>query len=173
MTDSKFEIYGSYKLPKDRDGFIDQKQAKSDLRNREGFSGCGCYLFAVSAGKGIKPWYIGKAVEQSFEKECLGAHKLNIYNKLTAKRRRVPLLLLIAMMTKGGKFVKPGTALRKVIKFFETVLIGAAWKRNPDLKNIQNTTTLKRIIVPGFINTPQRPPTLPERSFKSILFQCH
>jgi len=171
-----FGIYGPYELPKQKhNGLIDKKQAKSTLRNirynsSPELSGCGCYLFVVKAGTGIKPWYVGKAVKQPFEKECLKAHQLNIYNNVIAKRKGNPLLLLIALKTPKGKFAKPGSAHQKKIDFLETILIGAALKRNQSLMNVQKTSFLKKMVVPGFINSPQGQPTHAEKSFKDILF---
>jgi hypothetical protein len=172
-----FEIYGPYKLPKKcQNGLLDKKQAKSSLINSGDnppteLSGCGCYIFAVKAAKGIKPWYVGKAVKQSFEKECLKTHQLNIYNDVIAGRKGNPLLLLIALKTPKGKFAKPGSAHQKKIDFLETILIGAALKRNRSLMNVQKTAFLKKMVVPGFINSPQRQPTHAEKSFENILLR--
>ncbi len=40
-------------------------------------SASGCYLFALSTGGGIIPWYVGKAGRLSFEHEIFTPHKLN------------------------------------------------------------------------------------------------
>lgn len=160
-----FEIYGPYEMQKASNGLIIREQKrifweKIAEAKRELPFACGCYLYAVRAGRGMKPWYIGKAVKQGFEKECLKSHQLLIYNDVISGRKGKPQLLLIALKTKGDRFAKPGPAHQKKIDFLETNLIGAAMKRNRSLMNVQKTAFLKKMIVPGFINSPKRHPTL-------------
>jgi hypothetical protein len=172
----EYEIHGPFKISKANNGLIDRhKSARSGfwetVREKEASlpSACGCYLFAIRAGKGIKPWYVGKAAEQSFEGECLNRKKLGIYNYAVANRKGAPLSFLIAKKTPTGRFTKPGPAQKKNIDFLETALIGAALDRNPKLMNIQKTKPLKDMCVPGLINSPQGKPKGPVKQFKKAI----
>jgi hypothetical protein len=132
-------------------------------------SACGCYLFAVKAGKGFKPWYVG-LTKHSFE-ECFYPHKIGIYNKALVKcGRGTPVLFLISRLTKEtGNFVKASKNGHRDINFLENMLIAAAIAKNPDLMNIQNTKYLKKMCVPGLINTPKRKPFHSEQCFKKAI----
>lgn len=133
-------------------------------------SSCGCYLFAIKASKGIKPWYVGLAAKQSFEKECFTHQKINIYNDVLMKcGNGTPILFLIRKLTKKGKFVKSSKNGHKDIVFLETMLIGTAIEKNPHLMNIQKTKYLKELCVPGLINTPKKKPSHPEHEFKKAI----
>ncbi|MBN2269892.1 MAG: hypothetical protein JXN61_04715 [Sedimentisphaerales bacterium] len=171
-----YTIYGPFTIQKQPNGLIARgHSARSTFwsgveEEVESLpSACGCYVFAIRAARGVKPWYVGKAVKQSFEKECLNLHQLTTYNEVIAKRKGTPLLFLIAKKTKKGKFSKPGRAHQKNIDFLETVLIGAALDKNPKLMNIQKTKFLKRMCVPGFMNTPRRRATKAESEFRKVI----
>jgi hypothetical protein len=130
---------------------------------------CGCYLFAIRASKGFKPWYVGLAGKQSFQHECFAAQKINIYNDVLSNRRGTPVLFLLSKRTKGGKFVRPSSKQPRDIAYLETLMIGAALEKNSALMNIKNTKYLRLISVPGLINTPKRKPTGSEQQFKKAI----
>jgi hypothetical protein len=80
---------GPIELPRDDGGliFIDPDIARSIWKEADesepGLSkACGCYVYAIRAGRGIMPWYVGKAVKQTFDRECLTDHKLVRYNSV-------------------------------------------------------------------------------------------
>jgi len=92
----------------------------------------GCYVFAIRAGKGYVPHYVGKA-GHGFERECFGSHKLVKYNKVLSEGKHGrPVLFFVAPA--GTKRVVPARVLAQVEKF----LIGLAAERNPDLQNKQH-----------------------------------
>jgi hypothetical protein len=63
----------------------------------------GCYVFSMRAGRGEKPWYVGKASRLSFATECFGAHKLNIYNGILGNMKGRPrLTFVIPARARGG-----------------------------------------------------------------------
>lgn len=168
----KYEIHGPFDIVKENNGVIDLYKSTrrafwKTVQEEEASlpSACGCYLFAIRAATGIRPWYVGKAARQSFEKECLNRNKLGIYNYVIANRKGKPLLFLVVKKTPKGKFAKPGRTQQKDIDFLETALIGAALERNPKLMNIQNTKYLREMCVPGLINSP---PGKPKRSVKEF-----
>ena len=102
----------------------------------EGLSfACGCYLFALKAGKGSTPWYVGKAEKQSFSKEVFNSHKVQYYNDIIANQKGKPIIFILAKRTRKKKFVKPSKNGHSDIDFLETLLIGAALGKNRDLLN--------------------------------------
>lgn len=172
----KYTIHGPFEIRKQTNGLVDlsassKKDFWATVHEEEAFlpSACGCYLFAVRAAKGIKPWYVGLAAKQSFESECFASHKINIYNEALASKKGTPLLFLIAKRTKKDKFVKPGKNGHSDSACLETIVIGAALEKNPALMNIRNTKFLREMCVPCVINTPQRASTSSERQFKKAI----
>jgi len=171
----KYSIHGPFKIIRvKKTGLIDRdKAAKKSFWNmvgKEVSSSCGCYLFAIQAAKGIKPWYIGLAAKQSFEKECFTPQKINIYNEVLASGSGTPLLFLVAKRTNKGKIVKPSkNGHKKDIIFLETMLIATAREKNRKLKNKMKTKYLRKMIVPGLINTPRGKQSNPESEFKKAI----
>ena len=150
-----YEILGPFEIPRDETtGLTDDKEVKNFWRERgDCATACGCYLFAIKASKGIKPWYVGVANKLTFSQEALTKPKLKIYDNVISIRKGKPLLFLIARKTNTGKFAKSPKNKIKEIDYLETILIGAALDKNKDLLNIQKTKRLKNLIVPGLINT--------------------
>ena len=79
-----YETYGEFEVPREQ---LKGKKAlnltKETLNNfwnmvdqkRAGLSGaCGCYIFAIKAGKGRTPWYVGQS-KGPFKDECFAFHK--------------------------------------------------------------------------------------------------
>src|SRR5271157_5548284 len=50
----------------------------------------GCYIFSVRAGKGEKPWYVGKASRQPLSKVCFSDHKIVIYDRVIGDHKGAP-----------------------------------------------------------------------------------
>lgn len=165
----KYEIYGPFSLPKDDRGYIhldksDQHDFWAELSEKHpGLSGaCGCYVFAVRASKGGKPWYVGKAEKRSFEQECFTADKLVKYNSaMKAVRKGTPILFLYARITSGKRRIaRPSKNGSRDIDFLEKMLIGFALDKNADLVNVRDTKLLRGMSVPGLINkSPGKLPT--------------
>jgi hypothetical protein len=156
----QYEVFGPFPMVR-RNGLIDSDKKKhrafweSIDNERPGLKGaCGCYVFAIRAGKGIRPWYVGKTEAQGFLKECLGHHKLTYYNEALAETGRgTPILFLIAKVTKSrAQFAKPSKWGHGEIEFLEKLIISNALVRNGELKNRKDTKYLKEIFVPGYIN---------------------
>lgn len=153
-----------------------QKHFWDKVRNQDGNrslpSACGCYLFAVREAKGIKPWYVGLTKRLTFEKECFAAPKINIYNEVLAGQKRdVPLLFLIAKRAPKGQFSKraSGKNGHADIAYLENILIGAALDKNAGLMNVRKAKLLRKMCVPGLMNTPPGKPTKSEKEFKRAL----
>ena len=109
----------------------------------------GCYLFTL----GKVPQYVGKTEKLRFEMETWQPHKMEHYEAaLATKKRAKPVLYLIAKRTPAGRFSKASSWGHRDIKFLETLMIGAALRRNAQLLNRRDTKYLRTIHVPGFMN---------------------
>jgi hypothetical protein len=159
----QFQVYGPYWLSRldnklisrnkiDRDAFWEEVDGKVPGLSEA----CGCYVFRIAAGRGAKPWYVGMAERQSFRSECLQPHKINIFNEASVGRRGTPELLFLPQVTAKGNFRAPTTARRPAIQQLESMLIGMAISRNPDLLNIKGTKMVRELEVEGFLNTNRR-----------------
>jgi hypothetical protein len=174
----RFTIHGPYRIKKSSNGLIKSDAStlgkfwQSIQAQEDGLpDACGCYLFAVKATHGIRPWYIGLTSKRSFEVECLRNHQLKIYDNVVASKRRTPLLYFIAKRTKGGKFGKPSKNSQKDIGYLETLPIGTGLEKNRHLQNTRKTKYSKGMIVPGFLNSPRRRPFKAEQSFALALLR--
>jgi hypothetical protein len=152
----RFAVYGGYELPRLNKIIDSSAGSRQDYWNSvendiEGLSqACGCYVFSAQN----RPWYVGLAEKQSFEKECLTYHKIDRYNKVLASyQRAAPYLYFVAKLTPGGSFCSPSKNGHSAIKALENLLIGLALSRNPDLLNIRGTKILREMNVPGILNT--------------------
>ena len=113
---------------------------------------CGCYIFAIRAGPGITPWYVGRSTT-AFKRECFQPGKKVIYQEAYNEvRRGSPVLVLVARMTEGGKFSRGRLALREA-EFVERVLMHRAWSRNPKLKNVSGLGLARELRIPGLLNS--------------------
>ena len=154
---SKYEPFGPFKMP--RSGSLVNKhefrQFWSDIEQQSPrLSGAvGCYIFAIRAGRGAKPWYVGKTEKGNFKGETWSPHKLNIYSDaLNVRKRGTPLLYLIAKRTTVGRYAKPRKGGIGEIRALENLLIGICLLRNRKLLNAKQTKHLKGIVVPGYMN---------------------
>ena len=129
--------------------------------------GAGCYLYAVRAAKGIRPWYVGQS-KAAFERECFAHHKQSIYREVmddTAKG--TPVLFLIARMTPTGRLAK--SVPKEEADFVERKLIHDATNANPQLKNSHNTRFVMALEIPGVLNSPQGMPSDAVKDLKVAL----
>lgn len=91
----------------------------------------GCFVFALRAGKGMTPLYVGKT-NNSFEKECFTDHKLKHYNyALASYKKGTPIMFFVVYPAKKGK---PNAS---EIGDLEDFLIQVGRRVNPDLRNIK------------------------------------
>lgn len=103
----KFSVHGPFEIP------IYEGQAARLIRADEGrefFSrhhalaqAAGCYVFGMRAGKGITPFYVGKAT-RTFAQECFSPDKLNRYNEVLVNYSRgSPVLFLVVHPRQTGR----------------------------------------------------------------------
>lgn len=174
----KYDPYGPFTLPRSDDNLIFVED-----RGRAGFwreidqhtpglsNACGCYVFALRSGGGVRPWYVGKAERQSFKSEVLTQDKITKYNSvLQAGKKGTPVLFLFSRITpERSAFSRPSSSNHRDIQYLEKMLITLALDRNPDLVNINETKMLRNLVVPGLINTPQGKLSKAAQAAKSLL----
>ena len=160
-----YEVHGPLKLPRNRNRLLppQKKQLNKfwdtvDTQHPGLAEACGCYLFGIRAGRGLRIWYVGQANRQSFRHECLTLSKIALYNDAIASRTGTPVIFLVARRTRSDRaYSKPSRRGFRDIAFLEDYFIGAALVRNDQLLNQKGTKLFKEIVVPGFLNPPQGP----------------
>ncbi len=131
-------------------------------------SACGCYVFAIHAGKGYTPYYVGQASKSSIFREALNPSNREKYNKVSESAGK-PLLFFLPKRTPGGKYKKRGRK-SNTINFLERWLIAAAIEKNPSLINTKETRFLRNISIAGIFNAKKGKPTKPSRELKKALW---
>jgi hypothetical protein len=131
-----FDVHGPFPVPlqKERNGCFIERNCPAFWRQHQHYANkFGCYVFALKAGRGVKPIYVGKTANR-FDRECFTSDKIagHYTPALARKGKGTPVLfLLIPEMRKG----KPNG---KVIDDLETFLIQVGAAKNPELSNIQH-----------------------------------
>jgi hypothetical protein len=93
----------------------------------------GCYVFAIRAGRGFTPGYVGKATK-TFKQETLQPHKLAKYQRFLAEYHKgTPVLFFIVAPKRRGK--SNATHIGELEDFLIQVAVAA----NPHLLNIKGT----------------------------------
>ncbi|GAB5605795.1 hypothetical protein [Sideroxyarcus sp. TK5] len=100
-------------------------------------TGVGCYVFALRAGRGSKPVYVGKATK-SFKQEVFTDHKKNKYNEALADQGKGTPLLYFVMLDK-----KAGPVNKTAIDEAESYLIQSGLAANKNLLNDKKTAVEK------------------------------
>jgi hypothetical protein len=96
----------------------------------------GCYIFSMKAGKGVTPWYVGKAGgREGFRQEIFIASNRDHYTRTLNDKKGTPLLLVLARCTPKKKFSNQTHPSDLVL--VEKMLIGLALRKNPKLHNIK------------------------------------
>jgi hypothetical protein len=122
----------------------------------------GCYVFALKAARGYRPWYVGKATK-SMEQECMEPHKLNHYNQVLFKGNKgTPVLFFVVL---GGNKKKVSAA---VIDEMETFFIQTVLTKHPEIQNIQKTN-LPKWTVKGVVRGGQGKPKQNASDFRKMM----
>ena len=129
----------------------------------------GCYIFAIRAGRGVLPWYVGKTERASFRKEVFTPHKLVLYAEALHGRKGTGLIYFLPNVTPGGKFRKPSLNKVPAIGALEELLIATCLQRNTDLLNKRTTKHLREIEVPGYMNEKPGPRNANARKLAEVL----
>lgn len=171
---STYQVFGPFEIRK-KGSLVDRRAFAGFWENveqqREGLpSAVGCYIFAISAGHGALPWYVGKTEKHSFKGETWTHHKLNLYNEaLNPRERGIAVLYLIAKVTKSGRFAKPRKAGIGDVRVLENLLIGSCLLRNSKLLNVKQTKHPRGIVVPGYMNEQPGARSKPAKSLARLL----
>lgn len=155
-----FQVAGVFELSRQENGHVDV-MAASKVRFWQrvdnvfpGLSGAaGCYVFVLFNNRSAMPWYVGKAERQSFEREIFALHKIHHYNEVLASNRDTPYVFLLPRVTARRRLCRPTRANNASITLLETLLVGMALQRNPQLRNIRDTALLRRLRVEGVLNS--------------------
>ncbi|MGD0347044.1 MAG: hypothetical protein ABSA85_09820 [Terracidiphilus sp.] len=152
----KFRTYGPFKMPRSNGGIDDQKRNQFwkpiESKYPSLSNAVGCYIFALKAAKGFRPWYVGKTDKQSFAHETWTDRNLRLYERVTREHKGLPMLFLIAKLTPRDRFQKPTKRKRSgAITELEKMLIASCLQRNSSLLNKRSTKYLE-MQVPGFVN---------------------
>jgi hypothetical protein len=155
-----FDIAGPFELSRHGQKQIITKQSLKELKPEleEWESGlsdaCGCYVFAIRAGKGYTPYYIGQASKRTIADEALNPSNREKYNEVLGYGRGRPMLFVLPMRTPKGKFRKRSQADGKLpaMNFLERWLITTAIQKNPNIVNNKETRFLRGIHVVGLLN---------------------
>jgi hypothetical protein len=109
-----YVVYGGFEVPRQKKGLINSasrslsqfwdnvNQTRGDLSKA-----CGCYIFCLSSGGGLMPWYVGKAETQNFDREVFSHHKLTHYNNIVTGKQGTPYIYLIPRLSPTDKLCKP------------------------------------------------------------------
>jgi len=111
---------------------IEAADGREFFEEWEGLAGhCGCYIFAIRSGRGIRAAYVGKATK-GFGREVFAVDKLQKYNTaLNIWDHGSPVLLFVVM---------PGRSTSsKVITDVEEYLIRSVKRACPDILNKHHT----------------------------------
>ena len=143
-----FVIHGPYEIPCDRlrSGRIihplhgAQLWAKPGVTELKLRGKIGCYLYALRAGKGYTPLYVGQTTV-GFGKECFTDGKLNRYNHGLARvKAGTPVLFFVTPSWNARPTKKKKSAVAQLIGEIEKHLIALASSANPSgLLNTQHT----------------------------------
>ncbi|MCX6630750.1 MAG: hypothetical protein NTW28_24305 [Candidatus Solibacter sp.] len=93
----------------------------------------GCYVFAVRAGGGLKPVYVGQAT-RTFRQETFNPNNRHKYhNAFSGYAKGTPLMFFVVHPAQKGR------TNSKEISEIEVFLIQAGVAMNPSLQNVKGT----------------------------------
>lgn len=146
-----FSVYGPHKISpeifKVCKSITKRSEAEFLKEHTELLKRIGCYVFAIRAGKGIRPWYVGKATK-TFAQEIFTSKNCRTYNEVLADQGKgSPVMFFIA------RDEHKGATPRIAIDQIESYLILAAGQANPKLKNMQKRKKIEPWRIPGVVNS--------------------
>jgi hypothetical protein len=122
----------------------------------------GCYIFALRAALGYRPWYVGKATK-SMKQECMALASVAHYNAVLAKGHKgTPVMFLVAPPDNKNKVDK------RACEDIETFLIQSAYRANPALRNVQKAK-IEEWSIKGLVRSGKGRPTQTQTAFKKMM----
>lgn len=159
-----FEVHGPFKIPTERwkSGRIIPKDLSEFWETTELGDRCGVYIFAVRAGRGITPIYVGKATRR-FRGEAFADHKRANHYSLALARygRGTPVMFFVTWPEDR----KPKLLM---IKDLEDFLIQTGVARNPELSNIRGRGE-KKWSISGVVRSAGKRPSKAEQDFAALM----
>ena len=174
-----FDVAGPFEIERHGRTKIIIERSRKDLRPiledwEEGLSSaCGCYVFALRAGRGFTPYYVGQACKRTLLDEALNPANPEKYNTALGNGKGTPVLFLVPMRTPNGRFRKRtrGNTGLKELDFLEFWLLANAIDKNPDLINNKQTRFLRNLRVIGFLNAERGELTTASRFLSRALWR--
>jgi hypothetical protein len=159
----KYQTFGPFEIPRTNDlnavedDRMSEFWAEIESEHPGLTTAAGCYVFGISASRGLRPWYVGKANGNSgFRQEACNHRNLRNYEKvLRAQGRGRPVLFLIARL----KPVREGFANsppESEILWIEKSLIAFGAEANKSLINKHGRRYLAECHIPGLLNSDGR-----------------
>jgi hypothetical protein len=162
-TRMKFEVAGPFVLTRHTGKNLITKKSKADLKevlklwDSELDEACGCYVFAIKAAKGWRPYYAGQALRRSILDESMNSSNMAKYNEAMGDRKAgTPVMFLLPWLTNSAtryrKKTKKNAPGSRTLDFLENWLISVAYEKNRELINIKKTKHLRDLHVVGVFN---------------------
>jgi hypothetical protein len=163
---AEFVIEGPYSIPFEwRPGsrVLLHKEFWKQSRNLRALQAeRGCHVFAIRAGRGSTPLYVGKATK-SFKQECLTPGNVRkLLDGLAAYAKGTPVLFFVRHPSQRGK------TNEKQIGEIENFLIQNASIRNPSVQNIHGKGAPKWKIR-GVVRGDKGKPRSAESKFRRLM----
>lgn len=163
---AEFSVYGPYDMPFEQaaggrrlhyDEFWQQSGEVKKLADERGL-----YVFAIRAGKGFTPIYVGSATK-TFSQECFNPTNRHKYLEGMADYRKgSPVMFFLVHPKQKGK-----TNVRQITEM-ETFLIQLAAQKNPALQNVKGTAGPEWAIK-GVVRSSKGKPSASARKFKRAI----
>lgn len=157
MAARPYRVLGPFVVPFGPNGYLEYRNLSGFWTQldqvRKGISTWhSVYIFAMRAGRGYRPWYVGKATgKRGFAQEVFAPHKLVHYNAVAnGYRRGTPVLFLVYPVTPLRSALRRASAAE--VEWVEQHLIQAAIDANPDLRNLRDTQFAREVQIPGVLN---------------------
>jgi hypothetical protein len=159
-----FEVHGPFKIPTERrkSGRIIPKDLSAFWEDTGLAVRCGVYIFAIRAGRGITPIYVGKATRR-FRGEAFADHKRAHHYSLALANygRGTPVMFFVT-------WPEDRKANLQMIKDLEDFLIQTGVARNPDLSNIRGRGE-KKWSISGVVRSGGKRPSKSEQAFSALM----
>jgi hypothetical protein len=152
---SRYQVFGPYLFPNDRD-LTHRKALRKFWAARlcdgspEGLcDAVGVYVWTVKEKDRRVPWNVGITSKQGFKGRF--PQKEASFLRLLRDRPKAEIeVYLLARRTKRGRFSK--TNQTRLNDWLETLLIGSALNVNPSLRNTAKSKFLRTTVVEGYLN---------------------
>ncbi len=165
---NKFRVHGPFPVPVEkRLGIVDDDHLNKSFWSTEGTleelaTSRGCYVFAIRAGKGYTPCYIGQATK-GFARECFQPHKLLKFGKaLLSRQKGTPVMFFVVHPP-----VKQGRINGTEIDDIESYLINLGATHNPRLLN-ERGREAPTWSIDGVVRAGRGKPSHEAREFKKL-----